>query len=109
MFSKASFIRVLNGGVVHQWMWMFPKTAASGTCCNFAAFEPYAWIKKGQAYSKFRDLHSWLVSTSRHVCTPQCGAVTRHFLDPMSGTCGIIALYRRFRGGTKGEREGKLG
>lgn len=46
MFSKASFIRVLNGGVVHQWMWMFPKTAASGTCCNFAAFEPYAWIKK---------------------------------------------------------------
>lgn len=46
MFSKASFIRVLNGGVVHQWMWMFPKTAASGTRCNFAAFEPYAWIKK---------------------------------------------------------------
>lgn len=25
---------------------MFPKTAASGTRCNFAAFEPYAWIKK---------------------------------------------------------------
>lgn len=44
MFSKASFIRVLNGGVVH--LWMFPKTAASGTRCNFAAFEPYAWIKK---------------------------------------------------------------